>query len=146
MQQLRPNEKPPGLAEAVRAYLLKREYPGNVRDLQQLVTRISYRHVGPGVITVGDIPEEERPSVEFRLGHWRNTALEHAIRDALALGIRLKEIGRAAEDIAERIALHMEDGNLRRAANRLGITDRALQLRRAARRQREQAQHNDLIY
>ena len=42
-----------------REYLLSRDYPGNVRDLRQLVERIGDRHVGPGPITVGDIPEDE---------------------------------------------------------------------------------------
>ena len=34
-----------------------------------------------------------------------------------------------------RIAMQEENGNLRNAARRLGVTDRALQMRRAARRQ-----------
>jgi len=46
------------------------------------------------------------------------------------LGAALKEIGRAAEDVAVRYATDEEDGNLHRAASRLGVTDRALQLRR----------------
>jgi len=47
------------------------------------------------------------------------------------LGAALKEIGRAAEDVAVRYATDEEEGNLHRAASRLGVTDRALQLRRA---------------
>ena len=39
IEQLRP-DNPPGLDESVRRYLVAREYPGNVRDLKQLVTRI----------------------------------------------------------------------------------------------------------
>ena len=49
----------------------------------------------------------------------------------MLLGAALKEIGRAAEDVAVRYATDEEDGNLHRAASRLGVTDRALQLRRA---------------
>jgi len=37
--------------------------------------------------------------------------------------------------LAERIVIEEEQGNLQRAAARLGVTDRALQMRRAARRQ-----------
>jgi transcriptional regulator with GAF, ATPase, and Fis domain len=55
--ELRPDKKLPELDGPVCEYLLKRDYPGNVRDLKQLVTRISHRHVGPGPITVGDISE-----------------------------------------------------------------------------------------
>jgi hypothetical protein len=46
-------------------------------------------------------------------------------------GAGLKEIGRAAEDCAIRCATQAEDGSLQRAARRLGVTDRALQIRRA---------------
>ena len=38
----------------------------------------------------------------------------------------------AAKDLAIRLAVAREDGNLQRAAKRLGVTDRALQIRRAA--------------
>ena len=133
MRQLQPNGEPPALDETVREYLLKREYPGNVRDLKQLVSRIMYRHVGPGPITVRDIPEEERPLVDS--SDWYDTTFEPPIRRALALGIGLKEIGRAVTETAIRIAIGEEEGNLRRAARKLRVTDRALQLRRAARRQ-----------
>ena len=60
------------------------------------------------------------------------------IQRAVLLGAALKEIGRAAEDVAIRYATDEEDGNLQRAASRLGVTDRALQLRRANQRQTRQ--------
>lgn len=134
LEKLRPDD-PPELDDTVREYLLKREYPGNVRELRQLVTRIVHHHVGPGPITVGDIPEDERPAPELMMGDWRDLHFDQAVRRALALGVGLKEIGRSAEDAAERIAIEDEQGNLQRAAFRLGVTDRALQMRRAARRQ-----------
>jgi hypothetical protein len=46
--------------------------------------------------------------------------------------LTLREISAAAGDLAIRLALAEEDGNLQRAAGRLGVTPRALQLRRAA--------------
>ncbi|WP_437534874.1 sigma 54-interacting transcriptional regulator [Sorangium sp. So ce726] len=133
MECLRPGEQPPALDEHVRAHLRNRSYPGNVRDLRQLVTQMFHRHVGPGPITVGDLPDEERP-VAGAAGDWREGHLEHAVRGALARGAGLKDIGRAAEDLAVRVAVNDEAGNLQRAALRLGVTDRALQMRRAARR------------
>jgi transcriptional regulator with GAF, ATPase, and Fis domain len=139
--KFRCDDKPLELDWPVRDYLLKRQYPGNVRDLCQLVARISHRHVGPGPITVGDIIEEDRPQAENELLDWRGTAFENAIRFALSLGVGLKEIGRAAENTAVRIAVSDEKGNLQDAARKLRITDRALQMRRAARRQSEQTQH-----
>ncbi len=142
-QQLRPDEAQPELDELVREYLLKRTYPGNVRDLKQVVSRIMYRHVGSGPLTVGDIPEEERPSGES-VGDWSDVSLDRAIRRALAQGIGLKEISRTVTEIAIRTAVADEEGNLQRAARKLGVSDRALQLRRATRRVREQAQEADV--
>jgi transcriptional regulator with GAF, ATPase, and Fis domain len=143
MQQHRNGEEPSDLDESLRDYLLMCEYPGNVRDLKQIITRIMCRHVGSGPITVGDVPEEERPSTEIGEKDWCNAAFENAIRRALALGVGLKEIGRVAEETAVRIAVGDENGNLQRAASKLGVTDRALQLRRAARRQNEQTRDID---
>jgi len=133
IKQLRPDD-PPELDEPVRQYFLTREYPGNVRDLKQLVTRIVQHHVGPGAITVGDIPEDERPSGDDRFNGWAQENLDIAIRAAIASGVSLKDIERTAGKLAERIVIDEEQGNLQRAAARLGVTDRALQMRRAARR------------
>jgi len=134
MQQMRTKEEPPELDKPVEEYLVRQEYPGNVRDLKQLVTRIMYRHVGNGPITVGDIPEDERPRSEFIPFKWNGDPFERAIHHAVNTGVGLKEIGRTAEDTAIHIAVNAEDGNLQRAAKRLGVTDRALQLRRANKR------------
>jgi transcriptional regulator with GAF, ATPase, and Fis domain len=135
LRQLHPDSEPPELDGAVRGYLLRREYPGNVRDLRQVVSRLMYRYVGDGIITVGNIPPEERPAAEPEDIAWLDLHFERAIQRALLFGAGLKEIGRAAEEVAIRIATHEEEGNLSRAARRLGVTDRALQLRRANRRQ-----------
>lgn len=132
ISQLRPDD-PPELDDAVRQYLLEREYPGNVRDLKQLVTRMIQHHVGPGAITAGDIPELERPRGD-RSDHRYEQELETAVRSAVTLGASLKEIERAAGVLAEKIVIEEEQGNIQRAAVRLGVSDRALQIRRAARR------------
>ena len=120
--------------EAVRDYLLTRDYPGNARDLRQVVTRVWQRHSGGGPITVGDVPEAERPSCLDQRRGWPDLGFESAIRGAVEMGIGLKEIGQSAADVATRVALEQEGGNLQRAAKRLGVTDRALQIRRANQR------------
>jgi hypothetical protein len=90
--------------------------------------------VGPGPLTAGDIPKEERPSVETVYRDWRHGSFETAIGQAVASGIGLKEISHTAVDTAIRLAVSSANGNLSRAARQLGVTDRALQMRRAARR------------
>ena len=126
----------------VREYLLSRAYPGNVRDLRQLIARISSRHVGPGPITVGDIPTDERPESVPTRDSWRDGDFERSVRQALAMGVGLKEISQAAADTAMRIAVDSENGNLQLAAQHLGVTDRALQMRRAARRKHDGGTHH----
>ena len=53
----------PGFDRAVARFLIGRSYPGNVRELRQLVERIGDRHVGPGRLTPGDVPEDEWASL-----------------------------------------------------------------------------------
>jgi transcriptional regulator with GAF, ATPase, and Fis domain len=144
LREIHPNGEPPEFDAAVRDYLLQREYPGNVRDLRQVVSRLMYRYVGDGTITVGNIPPEERPLPGSEDLAWLDLQFERVIQRAVLLGAGLKAIGRAAEDVAIRIATHEEDGNLSRAARRLGVTDRALQLRRANRRQADEIQPMNL--
>jgi transcriptional regulator with GAF, ATPase, and Fis domain len=134
--QFRPGETTPQLDVGVREYLLKRDYPGNVRDLRQLVSRISHRHVGQGSITIGDVPPEERPRDDFNVPNWRDPGFELAVGRAVRLGVGLKKIAEGAVETAMDIALAREQHNLQRAAQALKVTDRALQLRRAAWRQR----------
>src|SRR4029077_17551145 len=60
-------------------------------------------------------------------------AFDDAIVQALQSGCNLREIARQATETAIRLALASENGNLQRAAKRLGVTDRALQMPRAQR-------------
>ena len=130
-----PGSEEIALEEPVARFLAGRAYPGNVRDLKHLMFRIRSRHVGPGPMTVGDIPPDERPRAAGEAEDWRRLGFEQCIRRALDGGVTLREIRQAASEIAVRIAFAEEDGNLPQAARRLGITNRALQMRRAARRE-----------
>ena len=94
------------------------------------------RHVGKGPITVGDIPEDENPFATTMVrDDWRGGPFKNAIRRALLLGATLKQIANAATEQAIRVALEDENENLQKAARKLGVTDRALQMRRASRRE-----------
>jgi transcriptional regulator with GAF, ATPase, and Fis domain len=144
LRQLCGAGKVPEPDAAIRDYLLTRDYPGNVRDLGQLVTRMMSRHVGDGPLTVGDLPPDERLAAAQHMGKvWHDGAFQCAIRRALAMGLGLKEINSQTADVAIRTALADENGNLRRAARKLGVTDRALQMRRALQREvREKKRSN----
>jgi transcriptional regulator with PAS, ATPase and Fis domain len=133
MSQFQPTGELPAIDEVVADYLVKRPYDGNVRDLRQLVAAIMHRHVGVGPITAGDLPVDERPAGDVDID-WRDAPFATAIRRAVAQGVGLREIGHAATETAIQVAVEIE-GNLQSAARKLGVTDRALQIRRAAKRQ-----------
>lgn len=135
LQKIYADREPPELDDAVCEYLLRRSYPGNVRELRQLITRIACHHVGNGSITAGDIPEPDRPQSNLESEDWRDAYFEQNIQRALIRGVGLKEITRAAEEAAEMLALDQADGNVARAAQKLGVNERTLQMHRAARRQ-----------
>lgn len=121
----------PAFDRAVERWLQSRDYPGNVRELRQVVARLMQRWVGVGPVTVGCIPQQDRAAAPGAAEAGGGATLKAGVRRALADGAGLKDVGRLAEDAAFRIALE-ESGSLRDAARRLGVTDRALQLRRKA--------------
>jgi transcriptional regulator with GAF, ATPase, and Fis domain len=132
------NGAAPQLDRHLANYLISRDYPGNVRDLRGLVMRLRSRHVGSGPITIGALPVEDRPRAGRPAEPFGEPGFLLAIQRAFDSGIGLKEIGRAATDAAIGLSLEQEGGSLQRAARRLGITDRALQMRRAGEGRRPQ--------
>jgi transcriptional regulator with GAF, ATPase, and Fis domain len=121
---------------ALREHLNNRDYPGNVRDLRQLMLSISHRCVGAGPITIGSLPISERNGAAPKAG--QGGSLDDAIERALAAGVGLKELLAQTREIAIRLAIEQESGNIRRASSRLGVTDRAIHMARAAERGRRQ--------
>ena len=138
LSRLSANGAAPDMESAVRTLLRTRDYPGNIRDLRQLVERISQRHVGPGPITVGDVPEDDRPTQACTANSgagrvpWHVGEFENSVRKAIAVGVGLREIASVAAETAVSIALAESGGSQVRAARLLGVTPRALQLRRSA--------------
>lgn len=142
-----------GVDPEVADLLRGRGYPGNVRDLRQLALRVLTRHVGSGPITVGDVPEEERPrmrpvplprspadgeddtvppppSSPLTARGWAESDLDAVIGSALDRGVRYDDIHAAVTTSARRVALQRAGGNQKRAAEMLGLTPRALQKQR----------------
>ena len=134
LKAARSNGKSLELDPAVKEFLLRRAYPGNIRELKHLVERLCSRHEGPGPITVGDIPPEEWPVPEPRESRWDDNQFEQHIRRALANGATLRQLSRSVGEIAIRLAI-AEEGNIRGDATRLGVSARALHLRKAANRE-----------
>jgi DNA-binding NtrC family response regulator len=102
-REVHPDRKPPELDGAVRDLLVSRAYPGNVRDLRSLALRIVQRYLGAGVVTVGDVPDQERPAPQKAVASWRGGELEEGIRRAFAHGATLEDITAAAAEVATRL-------------------------------------------
>ena len=132
LAELVPSPGRPPFDPAVTDFLVRREYPGNIRELRFLMARIAARHIGRGPITVGSLPEAERPAAERRPDTWWQGPFEEAVGNAVSMSVGLREIGRVAQQTAVSVAVAAEQGNLRRAACLLGVTERALQLRRSS--------------
>lgn len=134
LSDLQPENQCPEIDEFLAKYLIRRKYPGNIRELKQLMNRINARYIGTGPVTLGALPEDERPENLDENIIWGDREFEQVIRKALTYGAGLKEISQYASETAINIAVSNEEGNLQRAAKTLGVTDRALQMRRANRR------------
>jgi transcriptional regulator with GAF, ATPase, and Fis domain len=133
----------PTIGASLLAHLCRRRYEGNVRELSQRVRACLLRHAGVGPLTLASLPEDEwsmgvkQDGATQGAGEvgdaWSQTSLEALVRGALAAGVGLKELGRSVEACAVRVA--MEDApSLAAAASALGVTPRALHLRKAAAR------------
>ena len=127
LAQALQTDNPPPFDSLMLNFLMANPYPGNVRQLRQLITRIAYRHTGDGPITIGDIPEADRESLSLYEHSWQENGFKDAIRQALANGVGLKDIKRIAADVAMNIAIEDTAGNLQEAARRLDVTDRLVQ-------------------
>jgi DNA-binding NtrC family response regulator len=129
-RQVNPDRTPPELDDVVRDLLVHREYPGNVRDLRSLVLRIIHRHLGDGLVTAGDIPDQERPAPEQPGVAWPDHRFAECIRRALALGATLDDITSAVVDTAMRLTVPGGAGDSQRSGGTPGIADRAVHRRR----------------
>lgn len=109
-------------------FLTQRAYPGNVRELRQLVQRIALRHVRHKQISIGELPVEERlqvlpPSEPFELG-----SLEGIVRQMILNNEKYNTIKDKTEFAAIEAAIEMSGGNKQKAAEKLGINVRTVQL------------------
>jgi len=130
----------PELSATLQDYLAQREYSGNVRELYQLVLACMRRYAGAGPLSLACLPDEEIQSwggmenvVLADKPVWHAAYVDDFVRAALRANVGLKELGRMVEAAAVQLALD-ESESITAAANWLGVTPRALHLRKAAAR------------
>ncbi len=131
LSELIPALGRPPFDPAVAEFITHRDYAGNIRELRFLMARVAARHVGYGPVTVGSLPDAERPQGGAEEPWWQG-AFEEAVGNAVFLGVGLREVGKVAQQTAVRLAMTAEHGNVRRASRMLGVTERALQMRRSS--------------
>lgn len=153
-------------ADATVLDLLERHsFPGNVRELRQLMQSAARAHCSTGAVSLGCLPRAWREQVlalnatqtrsmnpvgggdnepiaaPIRVSRDTDTPthedvnvdVESVVRAWLDQGLGLQEITQRAGDLAIASALALEGNHVGRAARRLGVTERAIQLRKTRR-------------
>lgn len=133
LQEALQSDYAPPMNDYLRSFLLTHPYPGNVRELRQLMHRLAIRYPGEGPLTLGCLSPNDREILP-NPNNWVETDFKNAIRMAIANGVSLKDIKRIAAETAMDIAIEESNSNLQVAAKRLDISDRVVQLHQANRR------------
>jgi transcriptional regulator with GAF, ATPase, and Fis domain len=110
-------------------FLKHRAYPGNIRELRQLVQRISLQHVQHKKITIGEIPIEERKKICLEQHHLqRENSLNDVVKQMILKGDNYNGIKEKVGSAAFEAAIDICGGNKQKAAERLGVDVRTVQL------------------
>lgn len=119
----------PVVDKLVMDYLLQRNYPGNVRELKQLVQRIALKHVQHKKITIGEVPASDRNSLSTgeKVNHNGISDMGTLIRKALLTGETWWNLKNKISETAIQVALDLENNNKQKAAERLGLDVRTVQ-------------------
>jgi transcriptional regulator with GAF, ATPase, and Fis domain len=128
LNSLFPEGKCPQIDKMVMDYLTQRDYPGNVRELKQLVQRIALKHVEHKRITIGEVPLSDR--AQLCTGEKPQAipdGMSGLIRNALLTGENWWNLKNRISETAIQVALDLEGNNKQKAAERLGVDVRTVQ-------------------
>lgn len=120
-------DTPPAFDPLVLHYLMACSFPGNIRQLKQMISRMAYRYAGAGPVMLGDIPFSDRQESNYSEEDWQRNGLRESLRKAIMDGIGLKDIKKSISSIAMDIAIEETSGNLQEAARLLEVSDRLVQ-------------------
>jgi len=128
LSQLSPSGDCPVVDKPVIDYLVQRDYPGNVRELRQLVQRMALKHVRHNKITIGEVPPGDRPVLPLgEISCNGHDSMQTLIRNALLTGENWWNLKTRISETAIQVALDLEGNNKQRAAERLGVDVRTVQ-------------------
>jgi transcriptional regulator with GAF, ATPase, and Fis domain len=109
-------------------FLIQKNYPGNVRELENLVNKMAYRNHGQGSISFCHIPIEDWPRSPDLADQALKTEFYRLLSKMILSGYNLNDLKNTVIENAKEIAVTIENGNVQKAAERLGCSDRLLQL------------------
>jgi len=128
LSKLFEEKKCPELDRPVMDYLVKRKYPGNIRELRQLVQRLALKHVEHKKITIGEVPAEDRDTLStIKIPDIHKNGIDVFIRKALLTGETWWNLKNKISETAIQVALDLENNNKQKAAERLGVDVRTVQ-------------------
>ena len=114
------------------AYLQERNYPGNIRELKNLLQRILTNYCGIGCITLGDIPKEELCHVGKQSGteNWfEQESLVQLLQSAIENGYNLDSIEEVVRSVSLRIATNLSTKS-KDLSRLLGKSERWVQMQK----------------
>ncbi|MBC7826261.1 MAG: sigma-54-dependent Fis family transcriptional regulator [Chitinophagaceae bacterium] len=121
----------PCVDKTVIDFLYERSYPGNIRELKNLVSRICLRYIGHGPVTLGDLMWYDKPVPPAIKQRWfERSEFISSIKQAIEDGYEMKKIEDVVKDIAIQTALSLHGKN-KLVSEALGVSDRWVQQRRA---------------
>jgi DNA-binding NtrC family response regulator len=121
----RHGTQPPKYTRAATAALLSYAWPGNIRELRNVVERVCILREGKPA-RVSDLPLAVRPKAERPHSRTVQGAPGHVARDEVIPAHLDRPLEETITAILE-AALALEDGNRSRAARRLGVSLRTMQ-------------------
>ena len=127
----------PLIEKEVYEFLSQRDYPGNIRQLKNILNNIFMKYSGKGPITLGDVPwrdastqQQDPPGSD----KWYDEqGFLDALRQAIESGYDLKQIEEIIQSITTRITLH-KVGKNKEASKILGKSERWIQLQKSKER------------
>lgn len=134
LQKKFPKEKP-AVEKEVYDLLSSRQYPGNIRQLRNVVSNMLMRYSGKGPITIGDLrgADFEMPGKENAHNWFETPAFLQALHQAIESGYDLRQIEEKIQSLATRITLQ-KVGKSRDASRILGKSERWIQLQKSKER------------
>ena len=124
-------EKCPVIEKEVYEILCQRNYPGNIRELKNLLSNVLLKYSGTGPVTLGDLPDHniELTRLADDTKWYEKNEFIGILNQAIDEGYELKKIEEIVQSIATRITLG-KVGKNKEASKILGKSERWIQMQK----------------